>query len=45
MAYVEFYLPESITKALALNKKKFMGHQIQIQPAQAEKNRGHLVTR
>jgi RNA-binding protein 39 len=42
MAFVEFFQPESIEKALLLNKQRFMNQQIIVNVTQAERNRGHL---
>lgn len=42
MAFVEFFQPESIEKALLLNKETFMNQQIIIKLSNADRNRGHL---
>lgn len=39
IAFVEFYLPESVQKALQIAQKKFMGETIHIAPARNDKDR------
>lgn len=45
IAYIEFYYFESVTNALSMNNKKFMGQHIFVTRSQSDKNRGQLVTR
>ena len=45
IAYIEFYYFESVTNALSLNNKRFMGQNIFVTRSQSDKNRGQLVTR
>ena len=39
IAYIEFYLPEGVFKALACTGMVIMGHPVRVQASQAEKNR------
>lgn len=45
IAYIEFYYFESVTNALSMNNKRFMGQHIFVTRSQSDKNRGQLVTR
>jgi RNA-binding protein 39 len=45
VAYVEFYMPQSVLMAMTLTGTKFMGQEIVVQASQAEKNRAAVVAK
>jgi RNA recognition motif-containing protein len=45
VAYVEFYAPESVLRAMTLTGTKFLGQEIVVQASQAEKNRQAVVAK
>lgn len=43
MAFVEFYFPEAVHKAMQISQKKFMGQVIQIAPARNDRERAKKI--
>ena len=43
IAFVEFYYPESVQKAIQIGQKKFMGQSLHIAAARSDKDRSKKI--